>query len=157
MLKIVSGAQTGVDRAALDAALRHDVPCGGWCPKGRKAEDGMIPEFYPVKELADGDYSERTKKNVQDSDGTVIIYFGHVSGGTEETLRCCLDERKPYLLLDGREIDIRRAAERIFEFLSELPDETLNFAGPRASGEPLAYEYTMKVVEKFLELYGVVE
>lgn len=152
-LKIVSGAQTGVDRAALDAALDNNVPCGGWCPQGRKAEDGIIPELYPVEELGDGGYSKRTKKNVQDSSGTVIIYFGQLSGGTEETLRYCMNETKPYLLLDGREVDARRAAERIFEFLGILPGGVLNFAGPRASGEPLAYEYTMKAVKKFLELY----
>ena len=154
MLKIVSGAQTGVDRAALDVALKKNSPCGGWCPEGRKAEDGTIPEHYPVQELKGGGYKERTRKNVQDSDGTVIIYFGQLSGGTEQTLRYCLTEEKPYLLLDGREINVGRAAERILEFRSLLPDGTLNFAGPRASGEPEAYEYTTKVVENFLELYG---
>ena len=153
MLKIVSGAQTGVDRAALDAALNNNVPCGGWCPPGRKAEDGTIPESYPGKELGEGGYSQRTKKNVQDSDGTVIIYFGRLSGGTEETLRFCLNEKKPYLLLDGGEVNTGRAAERIFDFLGILPGDVLNFAGPRASGEPLAYDYTMTAVEKFLKLF----
>ena len=153
MLKIVSGAQTGVDRAALDAALRKNTPCGGWCPEGRKAEDGIIPELYPVKELTEGDYKDRTKKNVQDSGGTVIIYFGQPSGGTERTLKYCLAEKKPYLLLDAREVNAGRAAERIFEFLGVLPDATLNFAGPRASGEPAAYEYALEAVEIFLEIY----
>ena len=153
MLKIVSGAQTGVDRAALDAALKSDVPCGGWCPAGRKAEDGIISECYPVQELAEGGYSERTRKNVQDSDGTIIIYFGQLNGGTEETLRYCLDENKPYLLLDALEVNVARAAERIMEFQTMLPDEILNFAGPRASSEPRAYEYTTRVVEKFLVLH----
>ena len=154
MLKIVSGAQTGVDRAALDAALRKNVPCGGWCPAGKKAEDGTIPELYPVRELEDGGYNERTLKNVQDSDGTVIIYFGQLSGGTEDTLRYCLHEKKPYLLLDGLEVKTGRAAERIMEFLRISPGGILNFAGPRASNEPRAYEYTTQVVEKFLELHG---
>ena len=154
MLKIVSGAQTGVDRAALDVALKKNVPCGGWCPEGRTAEDGTIPELYPVQELKEGGYNERTKKNVQDSDGTVIIYFGQLTGGTEETLRYCLNEKKPYLLVDGREVNAGRAAERILEFQSILPDGILNFAGPRASGEPQAYEYTTKVVENFLDLRG---
>lgn len=153
MLKIVSGAQTGVDRAALDAALKKNVPCGGWCPAGRKAEDGTIPELYPVEELKDGGYSERTIKNVQDSDGTVIIYFGHPSGGTEETLRYCLNEKKPYLLIDGLEVSTGRAAERIIEFLRVSPGGILNFAGPRASSEPRAYKYTTKVVDNFLELH----
>lgn len=154
MLKIVSGAQTGVDRAALDAALKKNVPCGGWCPVGRKAEDGIIPESYPVQELGAGGYRERTKKNVQDSDGTVIIYFGRLSGGTEETLRDCLNQRKPYLLLDGSEVSVHRAAERILEFQQQLPTGNLNFAGPRASGEPRAYDYTLKAVEIFLESHA---
>ena len=153
MLKIVSGAQTGVDRAALDVALKENVPCGGWCPEGRKAEDGTIPESYPVQELKGGGYRPRTKKNVQDSDGTVIIYFGQLSGGTEETLRFCLSEKKPYLLLDGREVKSDRAAERMVDFQSTLPGRKLNFAGPRASSEPQAYEYTAKAIEKFIELY----
>jgi len=153
MLKIVSGAQTGVDRAALDAALKKNVLCGGWCPEGRKADDGSIPKLYPVQELKGAGYNERSKKNVQESDGTVIIYFGHLSGGTEETLRYCLNENKPYLLLDGREVNTGRAAERLIEFQSILPGETINFAGPRASGEPQAYEYTTKVIEKFLQLH----
>ncbi len=100
MLKIVSGGQTGVDRGALDAALESAEQCGGWCPEGRKAEDGVIPESYPVQELKGGGYRKRTRKNVQDSDGTVIIYFGQLIGGTEQTLRYCLDEKKPYLLLN---------------------------------------------------------
>lgn len=152
MLKIVSGAQTGVDRAALDVALDKNVPCGGWCPEGRKAEDGTLPGRYPVKELPGGGYRERTRKNVQDSDGTVIIYFGRLSGGTEQTLHDCVDEKKPYLLLDGHDTDPGKAAEHILEFLNRLDGETLNFAGPRASGEPDAYRYTMRVVAKFLEL-----
>lgn len=153
MLKIISGAQTGVDRAALDAALQNNVPCGGWCPKGREAEDGAIPELYPVHALREGGYDERTKKNVQDSDGTIIIYFGKPSGGTEKTLLHCLIEKKPYLLLDGQEVNTSTAAERIIEFISLLAGGTLNFAGPRASEEPRAYEYTSAVIYKFLGLY----
>ena len=112
MLKIISGAQTGVDRAALDSALQNGQACGGWCPEGRRAEDGRIENIYPVTELPGGGYAERTLKNVQDSDGTVIIYFGEPSGGTEKTLYCCLREHKPYLLLDAREIESGRAARR---------------------------------------------
>lgn len=153
MLRIISGAQTGVDRAALDIALRKNVPCGGWCPKGRKAEDGIIPKLYPVHALKEGGYDERTKKNVQDSDGTIIIYFGKPSGGTEKTLLCCLNEEKLYLLLDGQEVDTPRAAQRIIEFVHTLAGGTLNFAGPRASEEPRAYEYTSVVINKFLQLF----
>ena len=81
-IKIVSGGQTGVDRAALDAALQSDTECGGWCPEGRQAEDGKISLHYPAMELQGADYLKRTQQNVIDSDGTVIIYFNALSGGT---------------------------------------------------------------------------
>lgn len=153
-LRIVSGAQTGVDRAALDSALQHQIDCGGWCPEGRLAEDGRIPESYPVTELAGGGYTERTLKNVQDSDGTVIIYFGSLSGGTEKTLHFCIDQAQPHLLLDASEIDSLRAAERIAEFYRQLEGFRLNFAGPRASGEASAYAYARATVDAFLRLLG---
>jgi hypothetical protein len=84
--KIISGGQTGVDRAALDAALALNIPCGGWCPKGRKAEDGPIPERYPLQETSSADYRVRTEKNVTDSDGTLILTRGPVTGGTAYTV-----------------------------------------------------------------------
>jgi len=84
-LRVVSGGQTGVDRGALDAALERGVPCGGWCPAGRLAEDGVIPARYPVTELRGAGYDERTRKNVEDSDGTLIVTFGRATGGTART------------------------------------------------------------------------
>ena len=154
MLTIISGAQTGVDRAALDSVLERGQACGGWCPEGRLAEDGRIADAYPVTELAGGSYAERTRKNVQDSDASVIIYFGELSGGTEKTLWYCLEQRKPYLLLDAREITSDRAAERIFEFFRDRGATRLNFAGPRGSGEPAAYAFTRSAVDRFLDLYA---
>jgi hypothetical protein len=153
MLKIISGAQTGVDRAALDAALSADVPCGGWCPEGRKAEDGIIPDLYPVQELQGGGYRQRTRKNVIDSDGTVIIYFGQLSGGTELTLRYCMSEKRPYLLIDAEEVPANRAAQRINEFFVELKGNELNFAGPRSSNVAHAYDYTIEAVNNFISDY----
>ena len=73
--KIVSGGQSGVDRAALDFALENKIPCGGWCPKGRLAEDGRIHHRYPLRETSSTDYRVRTQANVEDSDGTLILYF----------------------------------------------------------------------------------
>jgi predicted Rossmann fold nucleotide-binding protein DprA/Smf involved in DNA uptake len=80
--KIVSGGQTGVDRAALDIALALGIPCGGWCPRGRGAEDGVIPARYPLQETCSHDYAERTRRNVIDSDGTLILAIGALHGGT---------------------------------------------------------------------------
>jgi putative molybdenum carrier protein len=155
MIKIISGGQTGVDRAALDAALKAGVNCGGWCPAGRKAEDGAIPNHYPVTELPESDYTKRTLQNVIDSNGTVIIYFDSLSGGTEKTLLFCLQQNKPYLLIDATELSSSRSAERIEKFITGNSIATLNIAGPRASNEPLAYTYTLKALTLFLNHFDM--
>ena len=133
---ILSGGQTGVDRAALDAALECGAPAGGWCPGGRRAEDGRIPERYPLIELPGAVYRQRTWKNVVDSDGTLIIYFAVLSGGTALTLKYCIDERQPYVLIDATAVPPERAAERITAFLKRGGIARLNVAGPRASSSP---------------------
>lgn len=145
-MKIVSGAQTGVDRAALDAALECGTEAGGWCPEGRQAEDGIIPDKYPVIELTNAGYRQRTKRNVIDSDGTAIIYFGYPTGGTEQTIGFCIKERKPYVLIDAEEMGVDRAARKIGRFMADNTISILNVAGPRASGEPRAYEYAKRVI-----------
>ena len=150
-LTIVSGAQTGVDRAALDAALTRGQPCGGWCPQGRLAEDGVIDARYPVTELEGGGYVERTERNVRDTDGTVIIHFGRLEGGTRATQEFCTALGKPCLLLDAERLDAAEAAARIAEFASGFAARRLNFAGPRASGAPGAYEYALAAVGEFLD------
>ena len=149
-IKIVSGGQTGVDRAALDAALKNNTKCGGWCPEGRQADDGIIPPHYPVVEFDGAGYKERTRQNVIDSDGTVIIYFDTLSGGTEDTLLFCLIQKMPYLLIDAAELSPERTAARIQKFVTGNSIRTLNIAGPRASGEPLAYPFSLKAMNCFL-------
>ena len=89
-MKIISGGQTGVDRGALDAAVETGIECGGTCPAGRIAEDGIIPEKYPLTELDSTVYSDRTRKNVIDSDATLIVHFGQLAGGTAFTRQCCI-------------------------------------------------------------------
>lgn len=147
---IVSGAQTGVDRAALDAALKCGVETGGWCPEGRLSEDGVIPEKYPVKELPNSGYRQRTKRNVIDSDGTVIIYFGYPTGGTEQTIAFCIKERKPYVLIDAEELNIERASLKIKKFIDQKSISVMNVAGPRAGGESRAYGYAKNVIMSVL-------
>ncbi len=151
-LRIVSGGQTGVDRAALDAALQSAVPIGGWCPEGRLAEDGVISQKYPLTELMGGGYPERTKKNVIDSDGTVIIYFKKTKGGTELTRQYSVSMAKPFLMIDGTKFDVKTASQMIIDFVEKNEIEILNVAGPRASKHKRAYDYTYDVMSEFLNV-----
>jgi len=143
--KIISGAQTGVDRGALDAALELGFPCGGACPQDRLAEDGRIPDRYPVIEMDAGKYRARTIQNIVDSDGTLIIYFSSLSGGTEQTVAHCIKKRKPYQLIDAIEITESRAAELMSRFVEVHQIFTLNVAGPRASQQPNGQGYAFNV------------
>lgn len=148
--KIVSGGQTGVDRGALDAALQAAFPCGGWCPAGRKAEDGTIPARYPLRELAGGDYRARTGQNVRDSDGTLILYNDLLSGGTRLTAELCRREHKPLLLIDAARVSPAQAAQMVAGFVAREALRVLNVAGPRASGWPAAHAFSCEVVGRFL-------
>lgn len=131
--RIVSGGQTGVDRAALDAALAAGFPCGGWCPKGRKAEDGPIPARYPLRETASATTLERTRQNAEESDATLILTLGSMDRGTRATARHLDAFGKPYLTIDlGRE----PAPARVLCWLAEEGISTLNLAGPRESRAP---------------------
>ena len=150
MLKIVSGGQTGVDRGALDAALKLGVECGGWCPAGRLAEDGIIPERYPVIELENGGYAQRTAQNVVDSDGTLIISNGEPMGGTRETIERCIEKGKPYLIVDYREMSTAEAKEKAHKFLQSRHIRRLNVAGPRASQWPEGHALTYQIMSAIL-------
>ncbi len=150
-MKIISGGQTGVDRAALDVALKHGIESGGWCPTGRRDEFGRIPDHYPVRELEDGGFTERTLRNVEDSDGTVIIHPGNLSGGTEQTFKFCVERRRPYELIDASHVSTEKAMQLIDSFVRENNISTLNVAGPRASEWPSGYDYAFRALDNFLD------
>jgi hypothetical protein len=151
-VKIISGGQTGVDRAALDVALEHGIDCGGWCPAGRLDEFGRIPNQYPNKELPHGGFTERTLQNVKDSDGTVIIYFGKLSGGTAQTAQFCVEQQRPRQLIDASNVSTDDAAKLVFDFVRKHEIAILNVAGPRQSEWPEGYDYVSRAFNAFLEL-----
>lgn len=150
MLKIISGGQTGVDRAALDSALKHGIVCGGWCPSGRLDENGIIPAHYPLQEVEDGGFSDRTLRNVRDSDGTVIIYSNELRGGSEQTVRFCREENRPHELINGAEVSAHLAAEVMREFVRNYKIATLNIAGPRHSEWSDGYAFALRAMDIFL-------
>jgi predicted Rossmann-fold nucleotide-binding protein len=149
-LTIVSGGQTGVDRAALDVAIELGLQHGGWVPKGRAAEDGPIPARYRVTETESRAYDERTKLNVRDSDGTLIVARGPLTGGTALTLDHVRVLGKPVLVIDIAETSIDNAAQMIREWIDGYKVERLNFAGPRASQDPTIYAQAHAVLSKAL-------
>jgi hypothetical protein len=149
-LKIISGGQTGVDRAALDVALQRGIQSGGWCPAGRLDEFGRIPDRYPVHELEKSGFTERTLQNVKDSDGTVVIYPGQLSGGTEQTIRFCVELERPHQLIDASRVSTEGAANLITDFVSKNKIDTLNVAGPRQSEWPEGYDYAFRALDILL-------
>ena len=150
VVKIISGGQTGVDRAALDAALKHGIECGGWCPAGRLDEFGRIPDQYPVQELAVGGFSQRTLQNVKDSDGTVIIYPGKLSGGTEQTVRVCVELQRPHQIIDASKVSAEDTAKLIADFVRNHKVDVLNVAGPRQSEWSEGYDYAYRTLDILL-------
>ncbi len=130
--KIVSGGQTGVDRAALDVAIFLEIEHGGWCPHGRRAEDGRIPARYRLKQTRARDYSVRTEKNVVESDGTLILFHRGMTGGTELTRKLTLKHRRPVLCIDlATATDVQET--QIVQWIDKHHLKVLNVAGPRES------------------------
>src|SRR5215467_7648011 len=123
--KIVSGGQTGVDRGALDAALALATPTGGWVPRGRLAEDGRVPDEYPLQETATTAYEERTRLNVRDSDGTLIISHGPPRGGSLVTFEAAVDLGRPYKHLDLSAVSLSEAIEAAHDWIDAHDISTL--------------------------------
>jgi hypothetical protein len=145
--KIVSGGQTGVDRAALDVAVAAGMAHGGWCPLGRLAEDGPIPQKYELAETEQTDYRFRTECNVVDSHGTLIFYERRLSGGTRLTRELAERHERPCLLVD---LAKRVHVPLILGWLKEHGIQTLNVAGPRESTQPGIYRRSRAVLSQLL-------
>ena len=149
-LKIISGGQTGVDRAALDFAIRQGFAHGGWCPRGRLAEDGAIPPIYRLCETDSAEYDERTEKNVLDSDATLIVARAkELSGGTAFTRTCAEQRRRPLLLVCERD-GLSPGAAALSKFLKQNQVRTLNVAGPRESQAPGLGKFVRELLEAAL-------
>jgi len=152
--KIVSGGQTGADRAGLDAALQAGIAHGGWVPRGRKAEDGRIPARYRLREMPSFRYADRTERNVMDSDATLIVSRGPLTGGSRLTLGLARRNRRPCLHVDLEKTRTEEAEVEVRSWLEENGVETLNVAGPRASNDPGIYD---RVLRLLLGVLGVRE
>jgi len=143
---ILSGGQTGVDRAALDVALKLKIHCTGWCPKGRLAEDGIISALYPLKETKSIKPEVRTEQNVIDADATLILTKEHnLDKGSQYTIEMCKKHNKPILVLnldDQSEV----LSETFIKWLSELQVKTLNIGGPRESSIPGLYNSSKEIL-----------
>jgi hypothetical protein len=157
LTKIVSGGQTGVDRGALDAALAAKFSCGGWCPADRRAEDGSIPERYPLTPLAGAGYRERTRQNVIDSDGTAIVFYDSLTGGTLLTRNLCARAKKTSIVLDAKQNTESTVAIAIARFVQANHIGVLNVAGPRLSGWAQDHAFADRVVRELInECWGTV-
>ena len=153
--QIVSGGQTGADRGAFDAALELDFPCGGWCPPGRLAADGPIPPEYPLSELASGGYRQRTIKNIESSDGTVIFCRQQPEGGSKLTLTQCQRLAKPHLVIDANTLTASEAAAKVRAFVTDHNLAVLNVAGPSEGRTPGSHAFVRAAMREFIQLVSV--
>jgi hypothetical protein len=135
--RVISGGQTGVDRAALDAAFEVGLPIGGWCPRGRRAEDGFVPHGYPMKETPSTEYTERTTFNVRDSDATLVVTQGELDGGSLYASKMAAEQKRPCKVVD---LDETTSLASAISFIKDVNARVLNVAGPRESKKPGIYE-----------------
>ena len=145
--KIVSGGQTGADRAALDVAIRLGIPHGGWVPKGRATEAGVLPDRYRMREMPSANYAQRTEQNILDSDGTLIVSHGALDGGSGLTETLAEEHGRPHLHLDMKTLSVSDAAYTLKGWIGDNAIRVLNIAGPRESRDPDIYRATTAVLE----------
>jgi hypothetical protein len=150
--KIISGGQSGADRAALDVAIEMGLQHGGWVPRGRRTETGALPDRYMLRETDSRDYAQRTAKNVQDADATIIFSHGPPVGGTALTREIAVELGRPWLHLDLDQTPRFESARRIDDWLRERSVSVLNVAGPRASQDPRIYTAVRDVLTTALML-----
>jgi hypothetical protein len=150
--KIISGGQTGADRAALDVAIKLDIPHGGWIPKGCKTEKGPLPDKYQLQELPTNSYEARTEQNVIDADGTLIIARGKLTGGTDYTRQMTLKHKKQLLGIDLNLTGHFDAASLIASWIKLQRVQVLNVAGPRASKDPGIYSDVLRILEQTIQI-----
>ena len=145
--KIISGGQTGADRAALNFAIKQNIPHGGWVPKGRIAEDGRIPDIYQLLEMPTDSYPERTEQNVIHSDSTVIISHSVPTGGSAYTAEMAKKHGRPWLHLDMEKTTVDEAAKRLRGWITDNSISVLNVTGPRESNNLDIYQATTKLLQ----------
>jgi len=145
--KIISGGQSGADRAALDFAIKMDIPHGGWIPKGRLAEDSPLSDKYNLKEMSTKSYPKRTEQNVIDSNGTLIISRGRLTGGSDYTRKMACKHNKPWFHVNLTETPAFEAAEQIIQWVELYEIQILNVAGPRASKDATIYKAVMDLLK----------
>lgn len=145
--RIVSGGQTGVDRGALDAAIELQLEHGGWCPRGRRAEDGRIPQRYQLQEADSPFYSARTERNVVESDATLIVATGRLTGGTRLTRNLALRHGKPCCTLRPDDL---LGLQVVRDWLADHQVQILNVAGPRESQSPGIQARTRQLLMQLL-------
>ena len=146
--RILSGGQTGADRAALDFAIKHHIPHGGWVPKGRKTEDGTLDQKYQLQKMPTDEYSKRTEKNIVDSDATLILSHASLTGGSALTQSLADKHGKPCIHIDLSKVDIRKAVLIINIWIHRYKIKVLNIAGPRASKDPMIYQAVTELLEE---------
>lgn len=153
--KIVSGGQTGADRAALDVARELGLATGGWVPRGRRAEDGAVPERYEgLVETGSDDPAVRTERNVRDADATAVFCFGPPAGGTALTVELARSQGRPLWTVDLEACATQEAAASLRAFLEAVRPRVLNVAGPRLSEEPRIARETARVLRAALSPGG---
>lgn len=150
--KIISGGQTGADRAALDVAMKFNIEHGGWIPKGRRTEEGALPAQYQLIEMGTEDYRERTKKNIINSHGTLIISRGELTGGSKLTQSYAKVIGRPNCYIDLLNQEEFEAGIIIKSFIMENQIKILNVAGPRLSHCPSIYQDVKTILEVTLYL-----